>query len=182
VKRWFVLIVGVLSLLAGCASLPVPESPEDSLVIGYFVLDFPDGFFEQNRHTFTSGVTLNFINETTGKKFWLITSEGYFQFLSNGTDSYAFESYKLETSNGSVNGGIDKKFAAKPHSVLYLGQLTLIYAKPKKTYKTSMDLKTVYWEFQNSSNFAYNEEELRGYLQGKDPQCPWLEYEVARVR
>jgi hypothetical protein len=176
------LIVGVLSLMAGCASVPVPEGSDDTLVIGNFVLDFPDGFFDQNRRTIKSGVTLNFINESTGKKFWVLTSDGYFQFLSNGTDWYTFDSFSSKPSGYTVGGEIKKKFAVQPHSVAYLGQLTLIYAKPKQTYKTSMDQKTVYWDFEKSSNFAYNEEELRGYLQGEDPQCPWLEYEVARVQ
>jgi hypothetical protein len=178
-NRWL-LLVAVLPLLSACASIPSPESPDDSLVIGYFALDFPDGFFDKGRRTITSGVTLNFVNQTTGRKFWITTSNGYYQFLSNGTDSYTFASYKIESDRATVQSTVDKTFATKPRSVVYLGHLTLIYAKPKQTHKTSMDQKSNYWNFDTTANFLYNEGELRSYLREKDPDSPWLEYEVVR--
>ena len=178
-SKWLFPIAAVPFLLA-CASIPAPEGPDDSLVIGCFTLDFPDGFFDQTKRTITSGVTLNFINETTGKKFWITTSDGFYQFLSNGTDSYLFDSYHLQSSGGSVGGEFNKNLPLKPHCVVYLGHMTVIYAKPQKTHKTSMDEKTVYWNYERSVKMLFNEGELRTYLSSKDPQSPWLDYEVVR--
>ncbi len=178
-NRWL-LLVAVLPLLSACASIPAPEGPDDSLVIGYFALDFPDGFFDQNRRTITTGITLSFVNQSTGRKFSITTSNGYYQFLSNGADSYTFASYKVQSDRATIQSKIDKTFAAKPRSVVYLGHLTVIYAKPKATHETSLDQKANYWNFETSANFAYKEEELRSYLRDKDPENPWLAYEVVR--
>jgi hypothetical protein len=178
-KKWL-LLAGLLPFLGACTSVPDPLDPEDCLVIGYFALDFPDGFFDQPKRTITSGVTMNFTNETTGNKFWLITSRGYFQFLSNGKDWYTIDSFKIETADGSIESAWNRKFAPKPHSVFYLGHLTLFYAEPKRTYKTSMGQRMVYWDFKTSSNLVYNEGELRSYLQNKGARSPWLEYAVVR--
>jgi hypothetical protein len=176
-NRWL-LLAAVLPLLAACASIPEPEGPEDSLVIGYFALDFPDGFFDQNRRTITNGITLSFVNERSGNKFSVMTSQGYYQFLSNGTDSYSFAGFKIRVDRGTIQSNVNQKFAAKPHSVVYLGHLTVIYAKPQKTHEVSMDMKTHYWDYDISTNFTYNEGELQSYLKSRDPENPWLEYEV----
>jgi len=179
--KWM-LLVAVMPLLFSCASMPAPEGPDDSLVIGYFALDFPEGFFEQSKRTFTSGVTLNIKNETTGGRFRLTTSKGYFQFLSNGSDSYLIEEYSFQERDQSgrygVKGEVNRKFSTRTHSVVYLGHLTVVYTKPKATHKTSADLKSNYWAFKTSDDFKYNEGELLSYLRDKDPECPWLEYEV----
>jgi hypothetical protein len=53
------LAIGVAALLGSCASIPAPESPDDSLVIGYMALDFPDGYFEEGRRTIASGINLS---------------------------------------------------------------------------------------------------------------------------
>ncbi len=176
-NRWL-LLVAVLPLLSACASIPAPEGPDDSLVIGYFALDFPDGFFDQNRRTITTGITLSFVNQTTGRKFSITTSNGYYQFLSNGADSYTFASYKVQSDRATIQSAVNKTFAAKPRSVVYLGHLTVVYSKPKATHQTSMDQKTNYWNFDTSADFAYKDGELVGYLRDKDPENPWLEYEV----
>jgi len=174
------LIVAVFILSFSCASTPYPEGPDDSLVIGYLALDFPDGFFEQNRRTITSGITLTFVNQASGRKFGVTTSNGYFQFLSNGTDSYNFASYKVQSDRATIQSSVNKRFDTKPHSVVYLGHLTVIYSKPKQTHRASMDLKTRYWNYETSAKFDYSEEQLRTHLEDQDPESLWLEYEVVR--
>jgi hypothetical protein len=175
--KWMVLI-GALGLLLGCASIPEPEGPDDSLVIGYLALDFPDGFFEENKRTIESLITLSFINETRGRSFRLTTKEGWFQFLSNGTDSYLYDYYEYKSSSGSVRGQLQKKFAVRPRCVYYLGHLTITYNRPKLSTQGSLDPRTQYWDYDRSSSFSYNDEEVRNYLEFEDPASPWLAYEV----
>lgn len=180
-NRWL-LLVAVLPLLAACASIPTPESPDDSLVIGYFALDFPDGFFAQSRRTFTSGIGLLIKNETTGRKFRLTTSNGYFQFLSNGTDGYTIMEYSLKERDPSgmysVGGKLDRSFSTRTRSVVYLGHQTIVYSKPKNMYRSSGDSKENYWNFEKSNRHTYNEGQLLSYLVDAAPESPWLQYEV----
>lgn len=172
-----IAILGLLPLLLSCASFPEPEAPENSLVIGYLVLDYPDGYFEHGRRTFTSGITVNLTNQASGRKFWLTTSNGFFHFLSNGTDSYTLDTYKLSVEGATSEGRLKRSFTTKPHSVVYLGHLTLTYAHPQKKV-SNLDTKLVYWDYEFSSSFKYNEGDLQTYLQSRDPDGPWQEYEV----
>jgi len=176
-KRW-IAILGLLPLLLSCASFPEPEAPESSLVIGYLVLDYPDGWFDQAKRTIASGVTLYFTNQSSGNKFWLTTSQGYFQFLSNGTDSYSLESYKVTVDRSTSSGDISLKFTAKPHTVVYLGHHTMIHTDPQKTTKTTPEGRGTYWTYKRSTNSQEKEGEMLTYLKSKDPESPWLEYEV----
>ena len=178
--RRHLLLLGVLLLCFSCASLPSPKGPNDSLVIGYLALDFPDGFFEHSKRAITTGINLKFLNETTGKSFWVSSSDGYFQFRSNGTDSYSLESFKVETSTGSIGETpVRRKLITRPHSLIYLGHLTVTYVRPTRKSMTS-DQQTACWDFAISSKLAHNEEELRAYLLSVDPGSPWLGYEIVR--
>ena len=42
-----VLTAGMIVLLLSCAGLPEPTEDTDTLVIGTFVVDFPEGFFRE---------------------------------------------------------------------------------------------------------------------------------------
>ena len=172
------LAVGLLAFLVSCASIPGPENPDDSLVIGYFALDYPDGWFDHGKRTITSGVTLYFANQSSGNKFWLTTSQGYFQFLSNGRDSYSLESYKVTVERSTSSGDIGLKFTAKPHTVVYLGHHLMIHSDPRKTTRTTPEGRATYWTYTRSIDSKDKEGEMLTYLKGKDAECPWLEYEV----
>lgn len=172
------LAVGLLAFLVSCASIPTPENPDDSLVIGYFALDYPDGWFDQAKRTIVSGVTLYFTNQSSGNKFWLTTSQGYFQFLSNGADSYSLEGYKVTVDRSTSSGDVSLKFTTKPHTVVYLGHHTMMHTDPQKTIRTTPEGRAIYWTYKRSINSQYKEGEMLTYLKSKDPESPWLEYEV----
>jgi hypothetical protein len=177
-KKWLALpgVLLLLSLLLSCASSPAPENPEDSLVIGYFVLDYPDGYFDKPKRTFSSGITIYLTNQSTGRSFWVSTSGGYYQFLSNGTDTYSLDRYKHVVEGSTTSGTFNRRFTAKPHSVVYLGHSTLTYARPRQSVKT--DVKVIYWEFDTSHSGAFKDDEVLSYLKEKDPESPWLEYQI----
>lgn len=61
-------LVAVLDVLS-CAGIPKPETPQDTLIIGSFVLDFPDGFFDDPSRAITSGIELTITNTTKDSSF-----------------------------------------------------------------------------------------------------------------
>lgn len=59
------MVSGFIFILVSCASFPEPKEEGDSLVIGSFVVDFPDGFFNKAPRTVKEGVWIEFENITT---------------------------------------------------------------------------------------------------------------------
>ncbi len=173
-----VLVFCILAALGACASFPQPEGEGNSLVIGYLALDFPDGYFNRPARTIRSGIRLHLRNESRQTDFSLMTSSGYYYFLSNGTDSYSLESYEYEDTAERAKLGrskIDLKFEITPGKVVYLGHLTISYKIPKLTLD-SLEKKT--YRFEVDSSVRWEKEETLLYIVGRDPDSRWLEYEV----
>jgi hypothetical protein len=182
----FVLAVGVLLALGACASLPPPESDGSALVAGYLVEDYPDGFYNKAPRTIRHGINLTIRNLTQDTKFTVKTSNGYFYFLSNGTDSYLLENYELdvrESGEGTyfVGGKLGRKFGATPGKIVYLGHLTIKRSQPEKT-KEELSGRQTYWHFETSVDLQWKQGELLEFLRGIDPESVWLDREIVQEK
>jgi hypothetical protein len=179
-----IIPVAIAFALISCASLPRPQSSDDSLVIGSFVVDFPDGFFDRPAATFASGVWVKIANQTRGTSFQIITTPGgYFWFMSNGSDSYSLEGFefKTQTASGtySIRDKIDYKWTVSPGHVHYIGHLAFTYKKPDKA-STETYGGTTHWSFERSLDKKSKPEAVREYLKATDPESPWISYEVSQ--
>ena len=174
---------GVFAALFACASLPEPESPDNAMVIGSFAMAFPDGFFGGPSRTFTQGAKLYFYNYRTSKTFSVMTDpRGYYSFLSNGTDKYAFLAGEMSLNEtgrkSSFSGQIMRAFPTVPGKVVYLGHFTLSFAKPDRTGKQA-DKATI-WNYEKVVNQKWQDELLQQYLTENSPDSAWLQREIVR--
>jgi hypothetical protein len=143
------------AVLMSCASAPFPE-PErisDSLVIGAFSADFPDGYKADTVRfavstSFTEGVRLYFHNISQHNDFYAeVDGNGYYHFLSNGTDEFLLTSFsytkKIATMITLISGEINIHIENVPGSLLYLGHTSFIFSNPQEGRKVQK-LET-YW-------------------------------------
>jgi hypothetical protein len=176
------LFAGLVVVLASCASLPEPESEGNSLVIGSLVLDFPDGYFKEQATRISSGVTLAFRNVTRDRAFTLTTDDaGIFCFLVNGSDEYLFESYKYASEKGIHHYSLGEtpirtKILTVPDRVIYLGHLTVTYAKPA-LLRTSGDQSSS-WDYKTSLSLKWDRDAVLSYIERKQSKSQWLTYEL----
>ena len=179
-KRCFV-IVGVMVLLLSCATMPVPEGEGNSLVIGSFILDFPDGFFNLSSRKFDMNVKLQFRNVTQDKSFTIYTTRGYFYFLTNGTDKYVLERFSLgETRIGDGTytfGGetLNFEISTTPNKVIYLGHI--VFTEAGSTAAKRSGSSTLY-DFEPSVSVDWNKDLLYQYINYEQEDSPWLKYEL----
>lgn len=89
------------SLLVSCVALPKPETESDSLVIGFFSLVFPGGYFSSPLTTIDRGVELDFRDVTTGRWHVEFTIGGTFKFIAHGGDRYALISSRASLLDAS---------------------------------------------------------------------------------
>jgi hypothetical protein len=182
---WLGGVLVAIVVLAGCASLPRPESDDNALVVGYLVLDFPDGFFADRARKVSDGVQVSFINTTQQREFTVRTIDGYFCFLSNGSDDYVMKTYKYETRSNSggsatVGGGeIMREISTKPGKVVYLGHITVTYGSPKRTKSLGGDAQS-FWSFDIRADSRWDLDGLHQYLVRRDSKGDWLEREVVK--
>jgi hypothetical protein len=176
-----ILAICALAALSSCASMPVPE-PEgegDSLVIGYFALDFPDGYFNYPPRKIVDRIQLIFLNETRKTRFSLTTSAGYYCFLANGTDDYSLESYGYEDVGAQARLGpakVDWKFGITPGKVVYLGHLTISYKSEKMKVEASSERRSS--SFDVDSSYRWEEEATLQYIETLNPESRWLDCEL----
>ena len=189
-KKWILPVLGVfLGLLVSCAGIPSAEKPTDTLVIGSFLVDFPDGFFNEEPRTFSSGIALTFTNVTSGSSFTIITADkGYFWFLSNGTDSYELARYHYDYVSGSrhrfvLDSKIGYSFTTTPQSLLYVGHLELIYARPQRPDPTAYGRhQTVEWDFDTTWNRDFRTGEMSAHLSTLVGGPPWLSHTIVSIQ
>ena len=129
-----ILLGYVAAVLSGCAGLPAPENEDDSLVIGSLVLDFPDGFFDWPQRKIDRQVMLIVSNTTRNRDFTLMTSRGYFHFLSNGSDEFVLKSCRFSTREGGDDYMLGErplglKITTAPGKVIYVGHIVVTYMK-----------------------------------------------------
>lgn len=180
----FLLIAGIIAILLSCAGFPEPEGEGNSLVIGNFILDFPDGFFSKTPRAFKSGVTLKFRNITKNIDFSLKLSNGYFYFPTNGTDEYLFESFtfskRLEDTEYSLGETpIGKKVSTTTGKVIYLGHITFTYSAPEIIkHKSTGGSKVTSYNYKKSISMKMDRNALIQYLKERQQDSPWLAYEI----
>jgi hypothetical protein len=193
--KHILIFAACAGLLAACASLPAPKSADDSLVVGRFVLDFPDGFFDRQPRSIDSWVLLHFYLPEERKHFSVFTSNGYFRFRSRGAEELVLTGYDLTLRDNGVEyrltERLDQRFTTQPHEVVYLGQTTVSYTKPQQVNRESIGLESYTvqnnmgatwkyenWDFGRSLARSWDREGLMGYLKKKDQRGPWLNYEI----
>jgi len=179
------LAAGVLAMLLACATVPEPGGPDNALVTGSFIIDFPDGFFGQADRTFRSGVKLYFANVRTSKTFSLLTGqEGYFSYLSNGSDKYALIAYAMSTNETGqqteFGGEVMRGFPTTPGKVVYLGHFTASFTKPNKTTRQALGQATTFWDYEKAVTQKWEDDLLLQYLRETSPDSAWLERELLR--
>jgi hypothetical protein len=176
--KQLILLAGVIALLCSCASFPEPESQGDSLVIGSFVLDFPDGFFNQPPRKITSGVTLHMVNVTKNRNFTLMTMyPGYFYFLTNGSDEFKFDSWEFETEGYQLHRNpIKWRIIPAPDKVIYIGHSSIMYLKPK--IKRAYGDQSSTWNFEHDFSFKWDKEATLQFIKKIAPESQWLSREV----
>ncbi len=177
----------IILLISGCAGLPEPEGSGSSLVIGFLELDFPDGFFSLSPNptpkTFNSKIKLFILNTTTNQSFTTSTSNGYFYFLSNGTDVYKLERYQFVkevpgAGTYTINRNMNYNFTPIPDKVVYLGDIIYTYTKPDKiSEKNEQSL----WNYGVSAKVNYDTDSMLEYLREKNPECSWLSYKIFTI-
>jgi hypothetical protein len=169
----------LLAALASCASIPKPSDENTALVIGNLVLDFPDGFFRAYARTVEDRVRVEIVNKTQQSKFSMYTKDGYFSFLSNGTDEYVLMTYSYETQmsgggKGSIGGQeIMGQISTTPGKVVYVGHITITYNAPNKSTTLGGGAQT-FWNYDVNFDLDWNTSALEEYLATKDPDGTWL--------
>jgi hypothetical protein len=175
VKRILVYapILALVAVVISCASapLPPPEQPSDSLIIGAFALDYPDGFFQFPAEKISRGITLTFVNKTTGARFDLLTAtDGTFSFLSNGSDSYELVHYYWKENDPNrpfvytLQNDLKYSFQPIPHVVYYLGHHSIVFVHPGK---------------QETRQLGSKRDLAVEFIRSTAPESEWLTYEVA---
>jgi len=157
------LAAGVLVATLSCVSLPEPEGPDNALVIGSLVVDFPEGCFGGAVRSFRSGVKIHFANLRTKKTFSVTTDQGYFCFLSNGQDQYALIGYEMKYNETGSRGS----FVAT-------------WTNARKSTKQSLGQAMTYWEYDRALGHSWQDELLDEYLESRGPQSAWRQREVLR--
>lgn len=182
-KRNLFLLVIIVTLVS-CAGLPKPKEDSDSLIIGYFELDFPDGFFDKTPRKIKNCIRLHFINLNTKKKFSVLTSNGYFCFLSNGKDDFLFLTFQYHKDEGLKTYSIhEKKIRRKitnlPHKIIYTGHLIYTFTKPGIIDTENFGGETTrHFRYRESISGESNKKALLEYIHEKQLSSPWLNYEI----
>jgi len=175
----------IVLLILSCASIPQPHTPDDTLVIGSLVLDFPDGFFDYPPRTITSGIELVITNKTEGYAFSVRTfKDGYFCFVSNGHDSFSLDRFSYERKEQSwqqvtLKSALGIPVTLSPGRVRYLGKLTIAYRRPQRKNIATGD-RTNIWQFEPSVSGENQKQQMIEYLRTLDPNSQWLSYEIVQ--
>jgi hypothetical protein len=177
------LLTGLIALLLmGCVGMPEPEGSGDSLIIGSLLLDFPDGFFDGAPTTVTRSIKVRIQNTSTKKHFTVSTIDGYFYFLTNGTDSYILESFefnkevKIKNTIYTLGRDIDRTITPVMNSLIYLGHITFTYYVPEDIRVDSRGGDET-WHFDVSFDVKYKNEATLDFIREINPESSWLSYE-----
>ena len=180
----------VALVVTSCAGLPPAENKDDSLVIGSFIVDFPDGFFDQKPRTIDGCITLTFKNLTQGSSFTVLTTDGgYFWFLSNGSDSYELQKYRWEDADlpgrkFTLESNLGYTFPAVPEKVLYLGHFLLSYRLPEKPDPSAYGgghVSEVQWNFTASMKREAKTDAMSEFLKRRAPESAWISHDIVAM-
>lgn len=177
-------VTAILSSLS-CAGLPEPAGEGDSLVIGSLNLEFPEGLYGDTPQTIDINVQLTFRNVARNQRFHVYTKRGYFYFLTNGSDEYILEGFRIQktatddtvhTFSGQV---VDLRIPNSPNRVIYLGHVTVAYSAPRLVRRTGPRGSTRYYRYESRAAVRWDQDLLRRYLAEQQPDGPWLDLEIS---
>jgi hypothetical protein len=190
-----------LALLISCAGLPPSVGPNDSLVIGSFVLDFPKGFFDMSRTSIQTGVQLNFRDVTDGRNFSVRTQRGHFWFIAAGGHDYTLESFELFKSIGGDYYSVGTRpvgttFRAEKEKVIYPGDFRFIFSQPLNSVQIAQPfgepdyhvaiqpesgVRIDYVYGYSSAPRQWDDRALTDFMKELDPASPWSDREIVDV-
>jgi hypothetical protein len=183
------LALTCLLLLVSCASIPDPVDQQSTLVIGSFILEYPDGVMDLPPRTITSNVWITITDTIKGSSFSVRTLEGgFFYFLGIGDDSYSLASYSHSfTVSGSseytMGGKLDWKFKTAPGQITYLGHVVIRQAKPKVAEeRQASHSRQSTWQFETSLTRDDKPNLMIEYLRKTDPESPWISRTVTSTQ
>jgi hypothetical protein len=174
-------VIAIATAMLSCAGFPEPAEDGNSLVVGTFLLDFPDGFFDTPPRKFDMNVKLSFRNVTQNSRFDVYTNRGYFFFQTNGTDQYVLEDFnlqKIKIGNSMYTFGgdpINLKIANSPNKIIYLGDIVYTYNAPEDTSRRG---RTTYYSYVPSVQVDWDTDALRQYIEQNNPDSAWLTREI----
>ncbi len=197
----FLLSVTTLVFLISCAGLPPSAGPDDSLVIGSFVLDFPKGFYDLSRMSIENGVLLQIQDKTGGGSFSVYTQKGRFWFMAVAAHDYRLVSYRLVKSIGGVDYHLGKRdidiaFTALPGKVNYVGDFRYVFNMPLNSrwiarefcepdYQMEITLDSAtridYVYEYSSAPRQWDVQALNDFMKELSPASPWLDREIVEV-
>ncbi len=181
-KKYLILLVVSLLLLTACSTIPEPSKNSESLVIGSFILDFPDGYFDGPKRTIDSNVTLKFYNKTTGEDYAKRTKNGYFAFVANTSDEIELYEYYYEHTSGrtttSLGGSLEKEFCILADKINYLGDLKITYRAGKVV---SGDRESSTYHFNRDYSIGYNSAAAKNHLVDELVESEWLKDDIINI-
>lgn len=209
VRRWakFRLLALLALGLAGCATVPPPRQAGDSLVRGRLLLEFPEGFTGPPARVVSTSLLVHFVEEATGRRFARPAVQGCFVFRGAGGGRYLLRSVEFsarsEEEEYYLHDRVDLAFSCPPGAVVDLGQLRLVYSRPRASARVAAGrsrslevpdwmelegeeelfldfpigrLRERYWSYQRSSRQEREPEALRGCR--AERLGPWAGREV----
>ena len=176
-------VTAILSSLS-CVGLPEPAGEEDSLVIGSLNLEFPEGLYEDTPQKIDMNVQLTFRNVTRNQRFHVYTKRGYFYFLTNGSDEYVLEGFRIlktetdDTVHTFSGQTIGMRIRNSPNRVIYLGHVTVAYSAPRLVRRIGPGGAIRYYRYESRAAVRWDQDRLRRYLAERRSDGPWLELEI----
>ncbi|NLY88944.1 MAG: hypothetical protein GX085_04910 [Firmicutes bacterium] len=162
--------------LAGCAKIPEPDGPDDSLLIGVINLE-ARGYREKSDMRIdgehSRNITITFCDVITGKEYKVKTGEaGLFWSNEIPTGNYYLKTLHFELERDNYKYWIRRGFSSatlpvRPGRVTNLGAL-LWYSDAEKEEERIRQVKTP--------------EQLRNELQRKFPESAWYEREWISIK
>ena len=174
----FLLGVGVIVILVSCASFfPEPESNTDSLVIGSFIIDFPDGFGSYSPLTAAEGIKLYFTNLTRNRHFVLVTdSDGYYYYLTNGSDEYVLNKFECPIRPvpyaDPIRYTLNIPIRTSTTKLIYMGHISITFSELLVT------TITIHPQYEVALHVDWDRTAMLLYLENRQSDACWLDYDI----
>ncbi len=203
-----VLLAAAVALLASCSTLPAPQTDLDSLVIGTFSLDCPQGFFGGPAKHFDTQIELVFRDISSGARFTVFTwNGGWFSFPAPGSDGYLLEYSEYQQERGDSAWIVGPRAVGiivppAPGKIVYLGDIHLTYAPREDIHgplgrNDQLDYEidsftagkppffmqphVVDWTYDVSMSRLWDQAGMIAHLKKVDSSSAWLSREIVNA-
>ena len=176
-KKYLILVlISAALVFSSCSSLPEQKNSDDVLVVGSFILDYPDGFFEMPSRKIKSNVKLKIINTRTKEEINKVTRNGYFHLVAKPGDEFHISHYEHKTkeNNGiyTVGGWVKRNFTVVENSVNYLGHMKNTSRAGEKSKQIGSDK---YYSYKETFSVKDNNAEALDYYKFNNPDSTWFD-------